>query len=77
MPVRPPASWHIVRHPPAGKLLGRLLVWIVKERRLRRSGIREIDQMDGHRFEQYLRTAFVRIGYSSATANAKTGCGMS
>ena len=45
-------------------LLGRLLVWLVKERRLRRSGIREIDQMDGRRFEQYLRTAFVRIGYT-------------
>jgi restriction system protein len=31
--------------------------------RLSKSGIREIDQMSGHRFEEYLGTLFRRLGY--------------
>lgn len=32
-------------------------------RRLSKSGIAEIDQMSGHRFEEYLATLFRRLGY--------------
>jgi restriction system protein len=46
------------------------LAWIVKtaleirrQRRLSRSGIDEIDRMDGRAFEEYLATLFRRLGY--------------
>ena len=41
----------------------KLVVWVWRERRLVRSGINDIDRMDGRTFEDYLRTAFVRLGY--------------
>jgi restriction system protein len=41
----------------------KLVVWVRRERRLARSGINDIDRMDGRTFEEYLRTAFVRLGY--------------
>jgi restriction system protein len=34
-----------------------------RERELERSGIREVDVMDGTSFERYLRTMFQRLGY--------------
>jgi restriction system protein len=39
------------------------VAYLYRERRLTRSGINEIDRMDGRTFEQYLRTAFQRLGY--------------
>ena len=44
-------------------LLFRLLAFIRHQRRLARSGIRDIDLMDGSTFEQYLATMFKRLGY--------------
>jgi len=44
-------------------LLGRLVLYVVRQRRLERSGILDIDRMSGRTFEEYLRTAFVRLGY--------------
>ncbi len=43
--------------------LGKLAWRVYKLRRLAKSGIREIDRMDGHRFEEYLGTLFRRLGY--------------
>lgn len=43
--------------------LGRLLLFIRRQRRLTRSGIREVDAMDGPTFERYLATLFQRLGY--------------
>jgi restriction system protein len=37
---------------------------ILRERRLAKSGIFEIDKMDGKSFEEYLGTLFTRQGYS-------------
>jgi restriction system protein len=44
-------------------LLIRLLLFVRRQRRLARSGIREIDTMDGASFENYLATMFRRLGY--------------
>jgi restriction system protein len=44
-------------------LLGRLIVFLYRERRLARSGIRDIDRMDGGTFERYLQKLFQRRGY--------------
>lgn len=44
-------------------LLGRLVLFVVRQRRLERSGILDIDRMSGRTFEEYLRTAYVRLGY--------------
>jgi restriction system protein len=43
--------------------LGKLAWRVYQLRRLSKSGIAEIDQMDGHTFEEYLRTLFRRLGY--------------
>lgn len=42
----------------------RLAVLLYQERRLARSGIREVDGMDGIRFEQYLTLLFRQLGYT-------------
>jgi restriction system protein len=44
-------------------LLGRFTLYVIRQRRLARSGIREIDAMDGRTFERYLETVFRRLGY--------------
>src|ERR671915_976665 len=44
-------------------VLGRLLQEIYERRRLARSGIREIDAMNGPTFERYLGIMFRRLGY--------------
>jgi restriction system protein len=43
-----------------------------KEERLRKSGIRDIDQMDGFQFERYLALLFRSQGYKT-TVTSKTG----
>ena len=43
--------------------LGKLTWAIYQQRRLARSGIRDIDAMDGPTFERYLGTVFRRLGY--------------
>ena len=44
-------------------LLGRLIVFLYRQCRLARSGIRDIDRMDGGTFERYLHKLFQRRGY--------------
>jgi restriction system protein len=44
-------------------LVVRVAVRIARQRRLARSGIYDIDRMDGRTFEHYLRTMFARHGY--------------
>lgn len=44
--------------------LVRLLLFVRQQRRLARSGIREIDRMDGPTFERFLATMFKRDGYA-------------
>lgn len=44
-------------------LLVRLFNFVRRQRRLTRSGIREIDAMDGPTFEKHLATMFQRLGY--------------
>ena len=44
--------------------LVRLLLWLNEQRTLARSGIAEIDVMDGRRFEQRLGVLFRGLGYS-------------
>jgi len=42
----------------------RLVLLAYRWRRLARSGIREIDRMDGAEFEKYLEVLFIRLGFS-------------
>src|SRR5687767_3174815 len=51
----------------------RLLLTIRRQRRLARSRISEIDLMDGHTFERYLQTLFVRHGYGVEHVGANGG----
>lgn len=44
--------------------LGRVALYLRRMRRLSRSGIAEIDRMDGRTFELFLSTLFRRLGYS-------------
>ena len=46
-----------------GIALARLLLWLNEQRTLARSGIAEIDAMDGHTFEQRLGVLFRGLGY--------------
>jgi restriction system protein len=58
--------------------IGLLIVYITiktiskqkKEKRLRNSGIVEIDKMDGLQFEHYLSALFNALGYKARTTNA-------
>jgi restriction system protein len=54
-------------------LLARGLHFIYRQRRLARSGIREIDAMDGPTFERYLATTFRRLGYSVEVVGSSRG----
>jgi restriction system protein len=54
-------------------LLGRLVQAIYERRRLARSGIREIDAMDGPTFERYLGTMFRRLGYEVERVGSSRG----
>jgi restriction system protein len=47
----------------AGAGAARLALELHRLRRLRKSGISEIDAMDGHAFEQFLGSLFRRLGY--------------
>lgn len=47
-----------------GGAVGKAVCSIYLERRLARSGIDEIDRMDGGTFEHYLGTLFERLGYT-------------
>jgi len=47
----------------AAILAGRVTVELYRRHRLSRSGIYEIDRMEGRTFEQFLRLAFARRGY--------------
>ena len=44
-------------------LLVRAVRSVVRERRLVRAGIYDIDRMDGREFERYLEALFARLGY--------------
>jgi restriction system protein len=48
----------------AAVLIGKVAVELYRRRRLSRSGIHQIDRMDGRTFEQYLRLAFTRHRYA-------------
>jgi restriction system protein len=54
-------------------VVGRLLQEIYERRRLARSGIREIDVMDGPTFERYLVTMFRRLGYEVERVGSSRG----
>ncbi|GMU21383.1 MAG: hypothetical protein AMXMBFR13_14760 [Phycisphaerae bacterium] len=44
-------------------VLGKLMLFLLERRRLLRSGIGDIDQMDGLTFEKYLQVLFEKLGY--------------
>lgn len=48
----------------------RILLVVYQKRRLARSGIFEIDQMDGITFEQYLELLFRKLGYKAERTQA-------
>ena len=54
-------------------LIVKVLLFIRRERRLARTGIREIDAMSGPKFEQYLRTMFTRLGYRVEVVGSARG----
>jgi len=57
--------------------LGRVIKFLWEERRLRRSGIREIDRMDGPTFERRLGILFRALGYrveATGSAGGDYGC---
>jgi hypothetical protein len=41
-----------------------IITWTFRQRRLARSGIKEIDKFGGKKFEEYLEVLFKRLGYS-------------
>jgi restriction system protein len=53
--------------------LGRLVQMVYERRRLVRSGIREIDAMDGPTFERYLGTMFRRLGHEVERVGSSRG----
>lgn len=55
----------------AAILLGRGIVWLVRERRLARSGIHEIDRMNGLTFERRLAHLFAGLGYRVEQTRAR------
>jgi restriction system protein len=44
-------------------LIGRLVFYLLEQQRLARSGIADIDKMDGKTFEKYLKVFFEKLGY--------------
>lgn len=55
----------------AGLLLARGIQWVIVERRLARSGIDEIDRMDGITFERRLVHLFTSLGYRVERTRAR------
>jgi restriction system protein len=51
-------------------VLGKLVLAIYRQRRLARSGIAEVDRMDGRTFEAFLGTVFRRLGYAVEATRA-------
>jgi restriction system protein len=47
-------------------LIGRLVFYLLGQQRLARSGIADIDKMDGKTFEKYLKVFFEKLGYKVA-----------
>ena len=43
--------------------LGKAFLWLLEQRRISRSGIEEIDHMDGHTFERRMQVLFRDLGY--------------
>jgi restriction system protein len=44
-------------------LIGRILFYFLEKQRLAKSGVGEIDKMDGKTFEKYLKVLFEKLGY--------------
>jgi restriction system protein len=44
-------------------LIGRLVFYLLEQQKLARSGIADIDKMDGKTFEKYLKVFFEKLGY--------------
>ncbi len=44
-------------------LVGRLVFYFLEQQKLARSGIADIDKMDGKTFEKYLKVFFEKLGY--------------
>jgi len=44
-------------------LIGRLIFYLIEKQKLARSGIADIDKMDGKTFEKYLKVFFEKLGY--------------
>lgn len=44
-------------------LLGKIIFYLLEKQKLAKSGIADIDSMDGKRFEKYLEVLFERLGY--------------
>jgi len=44
-------------------LIGRLVFYLMEQKKLAKSGIADIDKMDGKAFEKYLRVFFEKLGY--------------
>lgn len=55
----------------AAILAARVLIWLAHERRLARSGISEIDRMDGITFERHLSHLFSSRGYRVQQTRAR------
>jgi hypothetical protein len=44
-------------------LIGRLVFYLLEQQKLAKSGIADIDRMDGKTFEKYLKVFFEKLGY--------------
>jgi len=44
-------------------LIGRLVFYLLEQKKLAKSGIADIDKMDGKTFEKYLKVFFEKLGY--------------
>ena len=44
-------------------LIGRLVFYLLEQQKLAKSGIADIDKMDGKTFEKYLKVFFEKLGY--------------
>jgi restriction system protein len=44
-------------------LIGRLVFYLLEQQKLTRSGVADIDKMDGKTFEKYLKVLFEKLGY--------------
>jgi restriction system protein len=53
--------------------LGKVVVALYRYRRLSRSGIAQIDRMDGATFERYLASRFRRLGYAAEVVGSSRG----